>query len=159
MCDAVEHPSDGEEPGGEERGCSSRSQSWDRSDPNPEPRQVEDDEDRERHAWQTEECWKPLMKAGSCLLGEVDALESDREGEGMGGGMSPRQFVGRWRTTQREEQGSKSRQTQNDNAREQAQHGATSVSGGLSRGGWGVGVPGTSVSGSAAPISRDVNLG
>ena len=45
MRDAVEHPCDGEKPGGKERGSPRRSQTRNRSDPDPKPQQIEGDED------------------------------------------------------------------------------------------------------------------
>ena len=101
MRDAVEHPSDRQEPGGEERGCPPRPQSRNRGDPDPEPRQVEDDEDGERNAWQAEQGPQPLVKAGRRLLGEVDALNPDCKSERTCGGESLRHVLGRRPTATR----------------------------------------------------------
>ena len=68
MRNAVDDPSDGEEPGGEELGRPRRPKSRNRGDPDPEPRQVEDDKDGDRHAGQPEQGPQPFVKAGRQLL-------------------------------------------------------------------------------------------
>ena len=122
MRDAIEHPSDREEPGGEERGCPCRPKPRNGGDPNREPRQVEDEKERERHTGQPEPRAQSLMKTGRRLLSEVDALNYKCNGECPRGGETLCHVLSRRPTTQRKHQCGECSQTQNHNACEHTQH-------------------------------------
>lgn len=123
MRDAVDHSGNREEPGGEERDCPRRPQSPNRGDPDPDPRQVEYDEQGKRNAWQPKQGSQALVKTGRRFLGEVDALNPDCKSERMRGGESLRHVFGRARMAQDKEQGGERCQTQNEHAGEHVQQG------------------------------------
>jgi hypothetical protein len=111
MSDPVEHPSDGEEPGGEERGWPSRSQAGNRGDPDSEPHQVEGDEKGKRHGGQAEQAPQTLVETSCRFFREMNALNRYGKCEHTGSGPSLLHLFWRRPTIQNQEQSRKGRQT------------------------------------------------
>lgn len=86
MCDGIDHSGDCQEPGSEKCERARRSNTWDRDDPDKEPCEIEDNEERHRHGGEAQKGTKAFGKTGRRFFREVNGLHSrcQRERAGCG---------------------------------------------------------------------------